>query len=120
MTKAALKQEWEGRLAAWHESGLSSEKFARGRGFSPQSLRIWDKRLRETDAPRFLQLVKRSPAPTSASADPAPRATPPARTTAPAPARGLVIEVGGARIQVDSAVDDALLRRVVRVLGSER
>ena len=117
MTKAAAKPEWEGRIAAWRASGLSSEKFARSRGFSPDSLRKWDKRLREGDTtPRFLQLVKRSSA--SALADAAPKATPPARTTAPA--RGLVIEIGSARIHVDAAVDDALLRRVVRAIGSER
>ena len=115
MTKAAAKPEWEGRIAAWRASGLSSEKFARSRGFSPDSLRKWDKRLREGDTtPRFLQLVKRSPA----LADAARKATAPARTTAPA--RGLVIEVGSARIHVDATVDDALLRRVVRALGSER
>lgn len=115
MTKAAAKPEWEGRIAAWRASGLSSEKFARSRGFSPDSLRKWEKRLREGDTtPRFLQLVKRS----SALADAAPKATPPARTTAPA--RGLVIEIGSARIHVDAAVDDALLRRVVRAIGSER
>ena len=115
MTKAAAKPEWEGRIAAWRASGLSSEKFARSRGFSPDSLRKWEKRLREGDTtPRFLQLVKRSPA----LADAAPKATPPARTTAPA--RGLVIEIGSARIHVDAAVDDALLRRVVRAIGSER
>ena len=108
MTKAAAKPEWEGRIAAWRASGLSSEKFARSRGFSPDSLRKWEKRLREGDTtPRFLQLVKRS----SALADAA-------RTTAPA--RGLVIEIGSARIHVDAAVDDALLRRVVRAIGSER
>jgi hypothetical protein len=117
MTKAAARPEWENRIAAWRASGLSSEKFARGRGFSPDSLRKWDRRLREGDtAPRFLQLVKRSPA--SALADVAPKATAAARATAPA--RGLVIEVGGARIHVDSAVDDALLRRAVRALRSER
>lgn len=115
MTRAAAKPEWEGRIAAWRASGLSSEKFARGRGFSPDSLRKWDKRLREEDpTPRFLQLVKRSPA----SADPAPGATPPAHTAVPS--RGLVIEIGSARIHVDAAVDDAFLRRVVRAVGSER
>ena len=115
MTKAAAKPEWEDRIAAWRASGQSSEKLARSRGFSPQSLRNWEKRLREGDAaPRFLQLVKRSPPP----GDAAPKATTAAPTKAPE--RGLVIEICSARIHVDSALDESLLRRVVRALGSER
>ena len=115
MTKAAAKPQWETRIAAWRASGLSSEKFARSQGFSPQSLRNWEKRLREGDsAPRFLQLVKRAPA----------LAEPAAKAPSPPPskglARGLVIEVGSARIHVDASVDEALLRRVVRAIGSER
>jgi len=117
MTKAAAKPQWEGRIAAWRASGLSSEKFARSQGFSPQSLRNWDKRLREGDsAPRFLQLVKRAPVPAEAAAK-APSTTPSRSKLTP---HGLVIEVGSARIHVDATVDEALLRRVVRALGSER
>ena len=115
MTKAAAKPEWEDRIAAWRASGQSSEKLARSGGFSPQSLRNGEKRLREGDAaPRFLQLVKRSAPP----GDAAPKATTAAPTKAPE--RGLVIEIGSARIHVDSALDESLLRRVVRALGSER
>lgn len=117
MTKATSRPDWESRIAAWHASGQSSEKFARSHGFSPQRLRSWDKRLREGDpAPRFLQLVKRSPAPLTADATA--RVSPPVR--AAAAAYGLLIEVGGARIHVDAAVDVGLLRRVVYALGSEQ
>ena len=117
MTKAAAKSEWETRIAAWRASGQSSEKFARSRGFSAQSLRIWDKRLREGEvAPRFLQLVKRAPAPPPPTADATPK--PPPRPATPQ--RGLVIEIGNARIHIDPTVDDALLRRVVRAIGGER
>lgn len=116
MTKAAAKPQWESRIAAWRASGLSSEKFARSQGFSPQSLRNWDKRLREGDAaPRFLQLVKRAPVPAETAAKPP--SSPSVRSKA---THGLVIEVGSARIHVDTTVDEALLRRVVRALGSER
>lgn len=115
MTKAAAKPEWESRIAAWRASGQSSEKFARSRGFSPQSLRNWEKRLREGDAPpRFLQLVKRSPPPGDVPLK-ATHAVP-----KKAPGRGLVIEVGTARIHVDAALDESLLRRVVRALGGGR
>ena len=104
MTQAASEDVWRTRLAAWRASGQSAERFAKDGGFSPTSLWKWQKRLGEPAPARFVQLVRKTPS----SGDDAP----------PVVACGdLVVEVGGARVHVTHATDEALLRRVVRVLG---
>lgn len=42
---ATTKEKWARRVAAWEASGLASEEFAKGRGFTGSGLRHWKHRL---------------------------------------------------------------------------
>ncbi len=44
--KQTTREKWRERVRKWKSSGLTAKKFARGRGFSPSSLRNWSSRLR--------------------------------------------------------------------------
>lgn len=89
---------WRERVAAWRASGETAERFARGRGFAPTTLRWWASRLGpEAAPPGFVRLVPRAPA--------APRAA------------AVVVEVGAARIGVSAGFDPALLAQVVAALA---
>ncbi len=110
---------WGERVRAWRASGVSARKFAESGGFSVSTLRYWSYRLsRSGDAPRFLRLV-----PKAAGAGARPEATPvterfPLTETRPvATLSQLTVEVGGARVVVQSGFDRRLLAEVVGVLS---
>ena len=94
---------WSLVLEEVAESELSLRAFARSRGLNPNTLAWWKWRLGQTAADRsdkagFLEVV-------------APRAETESGWS------GLRVEVGGARVQVDSDSDLNLLRRVVEALS---
>jgi hypothetical protein len=92
----ATETIWQERVAAWRASGETAEQFARGRGFAATTLRWWSSRLGREAAPGFVRLVPQAAVP---------------------PAAGVVIvEVGGARIQVAPGFDAGLLAQVVAAL----
>lgn len=93
-TAAALK--WRPIVERARASGLSMRVYAQQNGFNPNTLAWWNSRLarerRPPASPSFLELV-------------------------PAPAPGLAVYVGPARIPVDDDSDLRLLRRVVEALA---
>ena len=111
------RKTWEQRVAAWRASGESAQKFAEGRDYTVHMLRYWARRIDEeaaaASAPSIrLARVVRAPAEAAAL----PRATARQPTGA-----ALVLEVGGARVQVPAGFERATLRAVLEVLReSER
>lgn len=93
----ATKAIWKDRVEAWSASGASATEFAREHGLAASTLRWWSSHLKRAEAPRFVQLVPKTPT-----------------TTAPS---DLVVEVGVARVRVAAGFDAALLSDVVRALG---
>jgi hypothetical protein len=48
----ATEQKWAERVESWRESGLTSEDFSDGQGFSASGLRHWAYKLGRTERPR--------------------------------------------------------------------
>ena len=98
---------WEERVRAWQASGVSARKFAESSGISVSSLRYWTYRLKKTDGvPRVLRLVPKTAVPEAPA------------ETAPVPAASrLTVEVGAARVVVQSGFDRLLLAEVVGTLS---
>ena len=101
---------WVDRVAKWRASGLSSEAFVAGRGFSASALRAWAARLDEqkkaaTTAPaarpkKSIKIARVMARRTVASSTP------------------IVIEVSGARVSLAAGFDRADLRAVLEILGA--
>ncbi|HEX7479705.1 MAG TPA: hypothetical protein VF331_18020 [Polyangiales bacterium] len=106
MTKAS---EWLQRVAAWQASGLRAGEFCVGRDYSAKTLQWWSSRLRHGrvaptargEAVRLARVVRSAVA------------VPPMATS-------IVIEVGGARVEVRPGVDRAALQVVLEVLSAAR
>ncbi len=100
--RAALREEWVGRVADVRASGQSQRQWARDHGVTPWQLPYWLKRLSAADAD---------------ASDTAWVTLAPARPSAPT-IPGLTIRVGAAEIQVAPGCDPQLLQVVVRSLAS--
>ncbi len=98
--KATTRQKWAERVRAWRASGEEAGAFAAGKGYEASTLRWWASRLGGEESLRIVPVVAR------ASSSEAPG--------------GVVVEVGGARVQVTSGFDGTLLAQVVRALGGAR
>lgn len=108
---------WEQRVAAWRASGQSAREFAEGRDLSVHMLRYWAKRVeKEAVAPgpdtavRVARVVVTASEPSLA-----PSTTPQPSAAGGAPAT-LVLELGGARVQIPAGFERATLRAVLEVL----
>jgi hypothetical protein len=105
MAKAA---EWEARVASWRASGLKSEEFCRGRGYSARNLLWWSSQLRRrraVPAPKasgvqMARVVRSASAPTASTA--------------------VLIEADGVRVAVGSDANAETLRAVFEALGLRR
>ncbi len=95
---------WAERVQAWRASGQSARRFSESSGCGLSSLRYWANRLKKDDAPRMLRLVPKA---TGVEAVPTP----------PSAASQLTVEVGAARVVVQSGFDRRLLADVVGVLS---
>jgi hypothetical protein len=84
---------WRERVDAWRASGLSQKAFCRDKSYSYQGLQRWAVRL----APRRPDTVGLA------------RVVPPGSS-------GVTLEVGGARVVVDSTTDLELLGKVLATL----
>lgn len=111
------RKTWEQRVGAWRASGQSAQKFAEGRDYTVHMLRYWARRMDEEAAAssepsiRLARIVR------------APREVAPQSIEAAQQPTGvaLVLEVGGARVQVPVGFERATLRAVLEVLReSER
>jgi hypothetical protein len=101
---------WEERVRGWHASGVSARKYAETNGFSVSTLRYWSYRMKgSSEGVRILRLVPKA-------ARPAPDETRLAPASASAPAR-LTVQVGAARVVVQSGFDGRLLAEVVGALS---
>jgi transposase len=100
MTKAS---EWAARVEAWRASGLSAQKYCAGREYSASTLLWWSSKLGRKGAVggsrgevRFARVVQAASSET---------------------ARTLVVQVGGARVEVPCGTDQATLAAVFEALG---
>ena len=107
-------------MAAWRASGESAQKFAEGRDYTVHMLRYWARRIDEEQAALAassepsIRLARVVRAPKEAAPHPFEAARQPTGAA-------LVLEVGGARVQVPAGFERATLRAVLEVLReSER
>ncbi len=106
------RKTWEQRVAAWRASGQSAQKFAEGRDYTVHMLRYWAGRLKEEEAEPSIRLARVVRAPREVP-QPLEAARPPTGTA-------LVLEVGGARVQVPAGFERATLRAVLEVLRERK
>jgi hypothetical protein len=100
-------------VRAWRASGVSARKFAETGGFSVSTLRYWSYRLSgSSEAPRFLRLVPKAACPGRPS-----EPLPVTETVPVLAASQLTVEVGAARVVVQSGFDRRLLAEVVVALS---
>lgn len=121
MTPAERQSFWADRIRSWKASGLSPNAYARGKGFSGQSLRYWGKRLGLLDdaqAPHAKTRTAKTSTPARAPA----RSAPP-RFVKVVPAKAstdeLLLEFGPVRLRVRKGFDPDLLRAVVLTLSEK-
>jgi len=107
-------EKWAERIAAWHESGLTSNKFCEGREFSANGLRHWAHKLGQTKRRRQEASMR------IARVVPVPAPVPPTRAaSAPGPADSpIAVEIGGARIVVRAGFDRETLEALIDVLAA--
>jgi hypothetical protein len=118
---------WEVRVAEWRASGQTSKAFCEGKGFSVDGLRQWSYQLRraerektQTEKPSEQQSlvrvarVVRGVAATSES-DESPAQVSRARAVA---SQAIVVEVGEARVAVQSGFDRSTLAAVLETLAT--
>src|SRR5665213_2849932 len=116
----ATEQKWAERVESWRESGLTSEQYSDGRGFSANGLRHWAYKLGKTERRRptvevpevrivrIVRATATAPTPASMAASSAPTHADPS----------LGIEVGPVRVVVRPGFDRATLVAVLDVLAS--
>jgi hypothetical protein len=109
----STEQTWAERVAAWRESGLTSEGFSKGRGFKGNALRNWawrmglTKRRRPKPTVRLARVVRPPPPGTTA------------RIRGGGDDAGMALEVGTARIVVRAGFDRATLAALLDVLSEQ-
>jgi len=103
----ATQQKWAERIAAWRESGLTSEKFCEGRDFSANGLRHWAYKLGQTKQRRPKATVPIARVVRAAAA--APTAAEAITSTPLAIDGSLTVEINGAR--ASSCGRDSIARR---------
>jgi len=98
-SRVEAKQRWRGIVAEFEKSGQTAREFCAGRGIAESAFSYWRRREGRPAALRFVPAVRVGQAP------------------APAARRGgVILEVGGSRIRVESGFDRVLLLEVVRTL----
>jgi hypothetical protein len=100
--------KWKKRVEEWRESGQTSAEFCEGKGYAANTLLHWSSRLgagtgREDAMGTGLEQVRIARVIRSV-------AEPEAETP-------IVVEVGGARVQVRRGCDAGALRQVLEMLG---
>ena len=106
MTRAS---EWAARVAAWRASGMSGPEYCKDREYTSKTLQWWASKLRHQSKPvhrssgpieavRLARVVRIASAPALASSN-------------------VVVQVGGARVEVSNGTDRATLAVVFQALG---
>jgi hypothetical protein len=104
----ASEATWRARVTAWKASGKRADDFCEGEEYSASLLRHWAWRLgltRRRQARRTQATVRLARVVRASAVVPTPR-----------DGGTIRIEVGGARVEVRGAVDEAALATVMRVL----
>lgn len=114
MTETEAK--WSERIQQWKESGKKAAEFAAGQPYKATTLVWWATELRRRSGAGGAQ-SKGRPSPGKIRMA---RVVPVARRLTKLPARGLVVEVSGARIALERGFDAELLAEVVRAIGDRR
>jgi transposase-like protein len=100
MRKRYTAEQREKLVAEVRATGARASEVAKRMGVTPSTAYLWMKAVAPAaSAPVFARVV-------------------PAQSTAPVPARRIVLEVGGAKLHVESDFDPALLRQVVAALSA--
>jgi transposase-like protein len=126
------EKKWSERVKEWKSSGQTAKAFAHGRDFKPSTLTYWTHRLRQmgglsaaapaeaattqsaaTPQVRMVRVRRRRVRGSGSSRKRAAVGSKPSSAT-------MVIAIGGARIEVRSGFDRALLTEVVEALGGAR
>jgi hypothetical protein len=111
-TSTETATKWATRVRDWRASGKAAADFAAGKPFAASTLRWWASHAAVAAAklaPRE-EIAAVAPRVRMVRVEPAPRAT----------SDALVVTVAGARIEVRTGFDHALLRDVVDALGGAR
>ena len=122
MTQTEAK--WAERVREWRESAMGAKEFADGKTYKASTLRWWATELRHRAESGALQgKVPGGGASgriTMARVVTRGRPRNSAAGTGPAAARGVVVEVSGARIALTRGFDAELFSEVVRALAGTR
>jgi hypothetical protein len=101
MTRAP---EWAARLEAWRASGKSADEFCAGHGYSAKNLVWWSSYLRRKAAAapkgrrvKFARVVRK-------------------RVAAPPTPAAIIVQIGGARVEVVAGADRGALAMVLETL----
>jgi hypothetical protein len=102
----ADREAWEKRVSEWRTGGLSSRVYCEGKDFTPGGLRYWANRLdREAGRSPTVRLAKVK------------RVRARSREVSHRPGlQALVVEVGGARVEVRPGFDRSALAEVLEIL----
>lgn len=110
MEARASKDTWAKRVQRWTESGLSAGEFGAEIGVNPRTLTYWKWLLKKEGK------AHPTPRPRAARRATSSVALSFVEMTAPVTAEPLEVLVGGLRVRVPIAFDDATLVRLVSVL----
>jgi hypothetical protein len=98
-SRAEARERWRGIVAEFEKSGQTVREFCASRGIAATAFGYWKRRENRPEALQFVPAVRVGQAP-----------IPEARRG------GVVLEIGGGRIRLESGFDRALLLEVVRTL----
>jgi len=104
----ATASEWAEHVAAWRASGKSSREFCVGRGYSAHALLAWSSRLGRRARSRPQKTV------------PLARVVVEKRRETPQRGAAVVVQVGGARVEIMAGTDRTTLATVFDVLLGRR
>ncbi|WP_407272380.1 IS66 family insertion sequence element accessory protein TnpA [Radiobacillus sp. PE A8.2] len=108
MTKEQKRIEWESRVLAWKESGLSVPKWCQEHNLKDYQLYYWIKKLEVSDTKPLQQ-----------DSDTKWLAVEVANEDKPSPHGSVVIHIGKASVEVHPGTDPNLLANVVHVLHTQ-
>lgn len=119
-TRAEVAEKWRRRLGRWRRAQCSVAEFCLRERISQQSFFLWRKRLAAEEAPPRVSVGARGAAflPVEVVPDAAPAGSRAMRES-PEPGPWLEFARGTLVCRVPAEVDEAILRRVVRVLCEE-
>ena len=117
LTRMASRAQWAKRVADWRRSGLTSEEFCAGKGFTAGGLRNAAHTLEREGVGSRQALAVPVARVVRASLPAAPLSAPPRAPDATSGDVELMVEVAGARVSVRRGCDRATLTTVLEALA---